>query len=100
MDAATGTFTGEVTGPIVGAERKRDLLLEIAEKEGVSREQIIAVGDGANDLLMLREAGLGVAWNAKPVVQMEAKARLNGESLLDLLYVFGFTKEEVDLLRQ
>ncbi|KAI1437826.1 phosphoserine phosphatase [Xylaria sp. CBS 124048] len=93
-----GKLTGEVLGRIVGKERKQELLLEIAQKEGVALDQVIAVGDGANDLLMLETAGLGVAWNAKPVVQMEASARLNGDSLLDLLYLFGFTREEVDLL--
>lgn len=93
-----GRLTGEVRGRIVGKERKRELLLEIAKKEGVALEQVVAVGDGANDLLMLGAAGLGVAWNAKPVVQMEASARLNGDSLLDLLYLFGFTSEEVDIL--
>jgi len=66
----------------------------------VGREQVVAVGDGANDLLMMGAAGLGVAWNAKPVVQMEAQARLNGESLLDLLHVFGFTAEEIGDLIQ
>ncbi|TVY68946.1 Phosphoserine phosphatase, partial [Lachnellula suecica] len=97
-DAATSTLTGEVVGDIVNAERKRDLLLEIAQKEGFAREQVVAVGDGANDLLMMGAAGLGVAWHAKPVVQMEAQARLNGDSLLDLLHVFGFTAEEVEVL--
>ncbi|KAL7621241.1 Phosphoserine phosphatase [Parahypoxylon ruwenzoriense] len=94
----SGHFTGEVKGTIVGKERKRELLLEIAKKEGISLEQVVAVGDGANDLLMLDTAGLGVAWNAKPRVQLEAGARLNGESLVDLLYLFGFTSEEVDML--
>ncbi|GAP91343.1 putative phosphoserine phosphatase [Rosellinia necatrix] len=94
----TGRLTGEVQGKIVGKERKRELLLEIAKKEDVELEQVIAVGDGANDLLMLATAGLGVAWNAKPLVQMEASARLNGSSLLDLLYLLGFTREETDML--
>ncbi|GAW21382.1 hypothetical protein ANO14919_109010 [Xylariales sp. No.14919] len=94
----TGRLTGEVLGRIVGKERKQELLLQIAEKEGVSLEQVIAVGDGANDLLMLGTAGLGVAWNAKPLVQMEASARLNSDSLLDLLYLLGFMREEVDML--
>ncbi|KAI1427210.1 phosphoserine phosphatase serb [Xylaria sp. FL1777] len=94
----SGRLTGEVLGKIVGKERKRELLLEIAKKEGVPLEQVIAVGDGANDLLMLGAAGLGVAWNAKPVVQMEASARLNGDSLLDLLYLIGFMREEIDML--
>ncbi|KAB5560243.1 HAD-like domain-containing protein [Coniochaeta sp. 2T2.1] len=93
-----GRLTGEVKGLIVGQQRKRDLLVEIAGKEGISLDQVIAVGDGANDLLMMEAAGLGVAWNAKPMVQMEADARLNGETLLDLLYLFGLTREEVELL--
>jgi phosphoserine phosphatase len=98
IDEATNTLTGEVKGVIVGKERKQELLLEIAKKEGIDLSQVVAVGDGANDLLMLGTAGLGIAWNAKPMVQMEADARLNGESLLDLLYLFGFTSEEVGLL--
>lgn len=93
-----GKLTGEVKGVIVGKERKRDLLVEIAQKEGIDLSQVIAVGDGANDLLMMDKAGLGVAWNAKPTVQMEAGARLNGQSMLDLLYLFGFTGEEIDML--
>ena len=97
-DPTNGKLTGEIVGTIVNAERKRDLLLEIAEKENVALEQVVAVGDGANDLLMMEKASLGVAFNAKPVVQIEAKARLNGESLLDMLYIFGFTAEEVKVL--
>ncbi|KAK4660522.1 Phosphoserine phosphatase [Podospora pseudocomata] len=95
IDEQTGKLTGEVKGRIVGKERKRELLIEIAEKEGIALEQVVAVGDGANDLLMMEAAGLGVAWNAKPMVQMEASSRLNGDSLLDLLHLFGFTEEEV-----
>ena len=56
------------------------------------------MGDGANDLLMMREAGLSVAFNAKPVVKQQAKAQINTDSLLDLLDIFGFTKEEQDKL--
>ncbi|KAL0937425.1 Phosphoserine phosphatase [Colletotrichum truncatum] len=94
----SGRLTGEVKGLIVGKERKRDLLVEIAGKEGIDLSQVIAVGDGANDLLMMGAAGLGVAWNAKPRVQMEADTRLNSESLLDLLYLFGFTGDEIEQL--
>lgn len=90
-----GRLTGEVTGAIVGRERKCELLKQIAIDEGVDLKQVIAVGDGANDLLMLETAGLGVAWHAKPVVQLEADVRLNQPSLQDLLYLLGFTRTEI-----
>lgn len=99
-DPGTGTLTGEVLGPIVDREKKRELLLDIAKKEKIHLEQVVAVGDGANDLLMMKEAGLGVAWNAKAAVQMEADARLNGHTLLSLLHFFGLTAEEVNSLVQ
>ncbi|ROW13822.1 hypothetical protein VPNG_03545 [Cytospora leucostoma] len=98
IDEGSGRLTGEVEGVIVGRERKAELLEKIAREEGIDLSQVVAVGDGANDLGMMASAGLGVAWNAKPRVQMEAGARLNGESLLDLLYLFGFTREEIELL--
>ncbi|PHH54115.1 Phosphoserine phosphatase [Ceratocystis fimbriata CBS 114723] len=99
IDPATNTLTGEVLGKIVGPERKRELLIEIAEKEKVDMTQVVACGDGANDLLMLEKAGLlGVAWNAKPKVQMAADARLNSESMLDMLYLFGFTSADIETL--
>lgn len=100
VDEAGKTLTGEVVGTIVNAERKRDLLLEIAQKEKVDLDQVLAVGDGANDLLMMGAAKLGVAFRAKPVVQMQAAARLNGDTLLELLYILGFTAEEIDVLTQ
>lgn len=99
-NSESDTLTGEIVGTIVDAERKRDLLLEIAKKENAGLEQVIAIGDGANDLLMMKAAGLGVAFNAKPLVQMEANARLNGGNLLDLLHVFGLTAEEIQVLVQ
>ncbi|KAH7053349.1 phosphoserine phosphatase-like protein [Macrophomina phaseolina] len=94
------TLTGELTGEIVHAERKRQHVREIAEKEGILLEQVLVVGDGANDLPMMGVAGLGVAFNAKARVQMEAPARLNSESLLNILYLLGFSKaEQEELLR-
>jgi phosphoserine phosphatase len=98
LSSVDGKLTGEVSGPIVDATRKASLLLEIAAKHQVDRSQVIAVGDGANDLLMMKEAAMGVAFNAKPLVQLEAAARLNGESLLDLLFLLGLTGEEVGVL--
>jgi len=92
------TLTGEVTGEIVNAEKKREHLIDIATKEGIRLEQVLAVGDGANDLPMMSVAGLGVAFNAKPRVQMLAPAKLNTSSLLDVLYLLGFTQREQDEL--
>lgn len=74
---------------IVDAEEKRRVLLRLAKEEGVDVGQTIAVGDGSNDLMMMGAAGLGVAWRAKAKVQEKAPQRLNGESLEELLHLFG-----------
>lgn len=93
-----GRLTGrlEEGAMIVDGERKRLLLGEIAEREGVDRESVIAVGDGSNDLPMMGVAGLGIAFNAKPKVQERAPAVLNAKSLTDVLYILGWTEEEID----
>ncbi|RKF59867.1 Phosphoserine phosphatase [Erysiphe neolycopersici] len=98
LSVSDGRFTGELEGEIINAERKRTLLCETAKEKNIELNQTIAVGDGANDLLMLGAAGLGVAWNAKPFVQKQVQAKLNRESLLDLLYLFGFNTEEISSL--
>ncbi|KAF1919006.1 HAD-like domain-containing protein [Ampelomyces quisqualis] len=92
------TLTGELTGDIVHAQKKRQHVLEIADKEDILLDQVIAIGDGANDLPMMGVAGLGVAFHAKPKVQMQAPARLNSKSMQDVLYLFGITKEEQEVL--
>ncbi|KAJ9622758.1 Phosphoserine phosphatase [Taxawa tesnikishii (nom. ined.)] len=85
---------------IVHAERKRILLESIANENGIPLENVIAVGDGSNDLLMMHRAGLGVAFNAKPKVQMQAPAKLNADGLLDVMHILGYTKDEVsEILR-
>jgi len=93
-------LTGELVpgAPIVHAERKRELLLQIAAEHAIPVERTVAVGDGSNDLRMMHEAGLGLAFNAKPKVQHAAPARLNGSSLLDVIYVLGYTKGEADTI--
>ncbi|RPA97449.1 phosphoserine phosphatase serb [Choiromyces venosus 120613-1] len=91
-------LTGELSGPIVHAERKALLLEEIAKENGIALEQTMAIGDGANDLIMMKKAGLGIAFNAKPSVQIAAPTRLNSETMLDVLYILGFTKEEIQTL--
>ena len=96
-DESAGVLTGELVAdaPIIHAAKKRELLLQLAAENGIPAERAIAVGDGSNDLLMMGVAGLGVAFNAKPKVQLAAPSRLNGESLMDVVHVLGYTSEEV-----
>ena len=84
-----GKVTGVAVAPIVDAQRKADLLRELAQKEGLSLEQTIAVGDGANDLPMLAIAGLGVAFRAKPLVKKSAKHAISTLGLDGVLYLLG-----------
>ena len=84
-----GKVTGVAIEPIVDAQRKADLLRELAQKEGLSLEQTIAVGDGANDLPMLAIAGLGVAFRAKPLVKKSAKHAISTLGLDGVLYLLG-----------
>jgi len=77
LEESGGTLTGEVLGGIIGAQAKADFLHELCKELGIKPSQVIAVGDGANDLLMMKEAGLSVAYHAKPTVQADALTSLN-----------------------
>ncbi|KAJ2785290.1 Phosphoserine phosphatase [Coemansia javaensis] len=87
-------LTGTTVGPVVDAARKAELLEVIAQAEGIAIDQVVAVGDGANDLLMLAKASLGIAFNAKPRVQQQARARINQKSLANILYLMGYSQSE------
>jgi len=89
-----GVLTGGVVEPIVDGQRKADLLRELAQREGISLEQTIAVGDGANDLPLLSIAGLGVAFRAKPLVKQSAKQAISTLGLDGILYLLGFRDRE------
>jgi phosphoserine phosphatase len=89
-----GVFTGFVAEPILGKEAKLEALTEIGARLGISTMDAIAVGDGANDLLMLQAAGTGVALHAKPSVAAQAKVRLDFSDLTGLLYLQGYRKSE------
>lgn len=90
-----GVVTGEVVGDIVDGRRKANLLQEIAREEGISLEQIIAVGDGANDLPMLNLAGLGIAFHAKPVVREGAEQSISTIGLDGILYLMGIRDRDL-----
>ncbi len=90
LEIVDGKLTGRAIDPIVDAQRKADLLQELASREGLRLEQTIAVGDGANDLPMLGLAGLGVAFRAKPLVKKSARQAISTLGLDGILYLLGY----------
>lgn len=94
LEIENGFVTGNINGEIVDGERKATLLASIAQHEGFSLEQTIAIGDGANDLPMLSIAGLGIAFRAKPIVKESAKQSLNTFGLDAILYLMGLSERE------
>lgn len=96
LEIVDGKVTGNVTGIVVDGERKKELLKQIAEQEGVRLEQTIAVGDGANDLPMLGTAGLGIAFRAKPIVKESAEHSLSTLGLDAILYLIGYSDRDLD----
>lgn len=89
-----GLLTGTVGEPILGQEAKLASLRELSATKKVPQALTLAVGDGANDLAMIREAGLGVAFHAKPKVAAEAHARIDNGDLTALLYIQGYRRSE------
>ena len=91
LDIVDGRVTGEISGTIVDGNRKAELLRHLADKEGIDLQQVIAVGDGANDLPMLSIAGLGIAFRAKPLVKQSAEQSISTLGLDAILYLLGFS---------
>lgn len=91
LDTAEGRVTGKISGTIVDGARKAELLRQLADEQGIDLQQVIAVGDGANDLPMLSIAGLGIAFRAKPLVQKSAEQSISTLGLDAILYLLGFS---------
>ncbi len=96
LEVVDGRLTGELLGPLVDRAGKAEALERFALKAGVPVSQTVAIGDGANDLDMLARAGLGIAYNAKPVVRVAADAALNVPYLDAILFLLGISREEIE----
>ena len=94
LEIAHGKLTGTVRKPIVGSDTKEKTLLAALDELGIGAGESMAVGDGANDLAMIRRAGLGVAYRAKPIVAGAAAARIDHGDLTALLYAQGIPRAE------
>lgn len=95
LEVEEGRITGKVKGLIVDADRKAQVISDMAQVYGCRLDQCVAVGDGANDMGMLRLAGLGIAFRAKPRLQAVADLSLNASSLDGVLYLMGFTERDL-----
>ncbi|MDN5836620.1 MAG: phosphoserine phosphatase SerB [Nitrosospira sp.] len=89
LEIVDGRLTGKVLGEIIGAQGKADALKRVREELGLKREQVIAIGDGANDLKMMAEAGVSIAYHAKPIVQEKATYAINQVGLDGVVNLFG-----------
>lgn len=96
LEVADGVLTGRILGPVIDRAAKAATLREFAASEGLPLSRTVAIGDGANDLDMLAAAGLGIAFNAKPAVRASADTSLNLPYLDAVLFLLGFSREEVE----
>ena len=96
LEVVDGTITGRIVGAVVDRAGKAEALRRFAAEVGVSQAATVAIGDGANDLDMLSAAGLGIAFNAKPVVQRAADTAVNVPYLDAIMYLLGISREEVE----
>ena len=95
LEVVDGRLTGRIVGDVVDRAGKAEALRRFAAEVGLSEDAVIAIGDGANDLDMLSAAGLGIAYNAKPVVQQAAHTAVNVPYLDAIMYLLGISREEI-----
>jgi phosphoserine phosphatase len=97
LEIKNGVLTGRVLGQVLDAAGKARVVNQVARDEGILLDQTVAVGDGANDALMLGQVGLGIAYNAKPALNRVAAMSLGHTRLMNILYLLGITEEDVDM---
>ena len=93
LEIVDGKLTGKVKGTIVNAEQKATLLKLISQQEGINLEQVVAIGDGANDLPMLSAAGLGIAYHAKDIVRKQARNHMSHGPMTTILHFLGVSDQ-------
>ncbi len=98
LEIEDGIVTGRIRGAVIDAEKKGQILMEIARREGVSPDQVVAVGDGANDRFMLQNAGLAIAFNPKEVLKQYSDGMITTKSIYGLLHMLGVPDERADNL--
>ena len=96
LEIVDGVVTGELLGPIVDRPGKAAVLIAIAELEDIPLEQVVAIGDGANDIDMLSVAGLGIAFNAKAIVKEAADTAVSVPYLDAILFLLGIRREDIE----
>ncbi len=96
LETKDGALTGNLVGPIIDGRKKASLLEEIARREAISLEQVIAIGDGANDLLMLERAGLGIAFNAHHKVRAAASYSISQRNIDSILFLLGINERDME----
>lgn len=94
LEIKEGKLTGKVLGEIINGEFKAKILEDIADKEDITLDQVVAIGDGANDLLMLDKAGLGIAFNAHKTVREKADYNISQKNLDSIIYLLGISEKE------
>ncbi len=99
LEIKNGVVTGEIRGKIIDAQSKGDILGQIAEMENISKDQIVAVGDGANDRFMLQNAGLAIAFNPKETLKEYSDGMLNCDNISGLLYFLGIPDTQLEKIK-
>lgn len=95
LEIKDGKLTGKIRGKIIDARRKAEIMDEICRREGVTRDEVVAVGDGSNDRIMLANAGLGIAFNAKEILKKVADGAITRDHMKGVLYCLGITDRDL-----